>query len=130
MKAERLPIRSGGIAMKTRLLGVAAVCLLGLSSAAMGDPLTYTVTDLGPGFALDINNAGQVVLNDSFIWNNGVTTYLGPNSRAFGINNAGQVVGETNLVGGTTVATVWNGTTPTYLVNPSGNSQQFWPSHQ
>ena len=43
---------------------------------------------------------------------------LGPNSTANAINNAGQVAGFTNLVGGTTVATVWNGTTPTYLVNP------------
>jgi probable HAF family extracellular repeat protein len=61
-----------------------------------GDGANDLMLDLGPGTVPnDVNNAGQVVgkgTGDAFLWENGVTTYLGASS-ASAINDAGQVTG-------------------------------------
>ncbi len=77
--------------------------------------------------AYGVNNSGQVVgyslttgnvTGHAVIWNGGVLTDLNPSgaigSTAFAINNNGQVAGWTDITG-LEVATIWNGTTPTYL---------------
>jgi len=58
----------------------------------------YTVTDLGPGIALDINSSGEVV-GDNLVYSNGVIQYI-PVSRAVpaGINDSGQVVGRVAIL--------------------------------
>ncbi len=77
--------------------------------------------------AYGVNNTGQVVgysmttgnvSAHAVIWNGGVLTDLNPtgslNSSAVAINNTGVAVGWTDFTG-VEIATIWNGTTPTYL---------------
>jgi probable HAF family extracellular repeat protein len=68
----------------------------GQTSASSGS-ITYTVTDLGIGSAMGINDLGQIV-GGKFLWQNGQVTDLGtlPGysvSYATAINNEGQIVG-------------------------------------
>lgn len=84
-----------------------------------------TATDLGAGTAYAINNAGQVAgyaVNTStgairaMLWNGSTATDLNGShtwSTAFAINDGGQVAGETQF------ATLWNGTSATYLGTPN-----------
>jgi probable HAF family extracellular repeat protein len=76
--------------------------------------------------ATGINDAGKVVgwetdgtfSNYSPIaWNGAVPTTLASSGFGSGINNAGQVVGSSQLGGSGSpeTATLWNGSTPTYL---------------
>jgi probable HAF family extracellular repeat protein len=89
---------------KTLLCLVAVVGVLCIAARVSAD-VAYTVTDLGPGQAYGINNAGQVVgqgAGGAFLYSNGTTTYLaaGNDSCAYGINNLGQVVGQAMPSGG------------------------------
>jgi len=72
----------------------------------------YSITDLGPGAAYGINNAGRAVGlsgNDAILYSNGTITDLGPGA-AYDINNAGQAVGEASLTSGSSHAALfWNG---------------------
>ncbi|MCD2339224.1 hypothetical protein LRH25_02595 [Ideonella azotifigens] len=76
-----------------------------------------SLTDLGSGYALCINDAGQVVGTDgqvATLWSDGVQTSLGTLggslSSAAGINNAGLIVGNSLLAGDVTGhAAMWQG---------------------
>jgi len=80
---------------------------------------TSGVTDLGPVSPFGINDAGQVVGEQTvgfpdahaFLWDDGEMTDLGTlggsDSRAYAINNAGQVVGYANPAGGDEHAFLW-----------------------
>lgn len=60
------------------------------------------ITDLGTGIAFDINNNGEVLIEDGNIayrWNNGVRTEvvnLGSGGEVYRINDLGQIVGFTS----------------------------------
>jgi uncharacterized membrane protein len=104
-------------------------------STLAGGTVPYAATWTGssptpvPGInlAYGINNAGQVVGNDTAtgqpkIWNGTTTTILGGlggtgGGAANGINNAGQVVGASG-----SNAVLWNGTTPTDLGTLNGTA--------
>jgi probable HAF family extracellular repeat protein len=129
-----------GFAVKTKTLGVVALCLLCVGIASAANAITYTLTELNPlpgdnsSNAYGINNAGQVVGQSyptvgskAVIWNGGTPTALSPlpsgtTSVGLGINDAAQVVGYSDTTGGVTHAAIWNGTTPTDLgaVSASG----------
>ena len=84
-----------------------------------------TITDLGSGWAWDINNAGQVAginyaSGNATVWNGTTTTNLGIGT-AYAINNTGQVVGNSGLQ-----AILWNGTTATYLDGLGGLGSMAW----
>jgi probable HAF family extracellular repeat protein len=73
-----------------------------------------SLTDLGPGSASDINNAGQIAGTSgraATLWQlGGPTLTLGQTSSAgFGINDSGQVVGYTGAAGVQGRATLWSG---------------------
>lgn len=76
--------------------------------------------------AFDINNKGQIVgrVGDAAaLWNGNVAPIIldsGLASEARGINNAGQIVGRQIDGDHVTHATVWNGTTATYLATLGG----------
>jgi probable HAF family extracellular repeat protein len=74
------------------------------------------MTDLGPGVARDINDAGQVVGtigSHAFLYSGGVMhdlgTFGGPFSGATGINNLGQVVGSAYATSTTGHPFIYNG---------------------
>ncbi len=75
--------------------------------------LSYTVTNLGQGYAYGLNNAGQVVgvsNGQAVLWQDGTPTSLGagyPYSRARAINDVGQVVGR-GKVDNTYEAFLWD----------------------
>lgn len=84
------------------------VLLLGSGLSVVGDVL-YSVTDLGPGSASGINNAGQVTGTSggaagtasglhAVVWANGQMLDLGSlggsDIYGFAINNTGQVTGQ------------------------------------
>jgi probable HAF family extracellular repeat protein len=80
------------------------------------------------GYATDINNSGQIVgytlgynsFSEAILWNNGLSTTLGPYpSSAYTINNAGQIAGNT-LSGSTVFPVVWNGTNSQTYLNIGG----------
>ena len=124
---------------KKKQYSAVALLLLGAVSVANADNVLgpgYTLTDLGPGIAYGINDAGQVV-GDAFgvanvstatVWNGGVATPLAAlpgasETVATGINQAGQVVGYSYYgSSGVSQAVIWNGITPTALDNPPGAS--------
>ena len=99
---------------------VLAVAVLGtvlFSPAAAA--VAYTVTDLGPGKAYAVNNAGQVVggsltmTYNGFLYSNGVTnTNLWTGGPAIGMNSLGQAVGFAGYQ-----ACVWSNGNVTYLGN-------------
>ena len=90
-----------------------------------GDVPTIPTTLSGrESAAYAINNAGQVAgwsktgseTTSGTVWNgSAATTYLTNSSIARSINDTGQVAGNTG-----SQATVWNGTTPTYLDSLGG----------
>jgi len=89
--------------MRRQAILVLAVAITGvfLTNTGFAEILPYEITDLGPGEAWGINDAGQVVGYSSgyaFLWDstNGMIdlgTLGGSASTAYGINDAGQVVG-------------------------------------
>lgn len=92
---------------------------------------TYSITDLGLGTGLGINNAGQVtgVSNSgrAYIYSNGVTTNLGTlggdTSYGLSINNLGQITGYSYLSGNNTAhAFVYSNGVMTDISNGIDNS--------
>src|SRR5690349_17705259 len=104
--------------MKSRVFTTILLILLlmGLTvspvSAAQNN--TYTITDLGPGVAYDINDRGQIVgastviisgyeVEHAFLWNDGAMIDLGTlggefsRSAAGHINNHGQIAGRSQI---------------------------------
>jgi len=86
-----------------------------VGSSESGTREYWVITDIGPGAAVDINESGQVVGRDAFVWQNGKKTQLGTlggrRSGARAINNRGQVVGDSTTKNGTSHAFLWqNGT--------------------
>lgn len=84
------------------------VAIFGVSaiSVAQGTEL-YTITDLGPGSPIAVNNQGVVLAQGSqgtFLYEGGQTQYLpqpqGGNFGARAINDLGEVVGTTNFGSG------------------------------
>src|SRR5580704_6495877 len=80
--------------------GAVVLCCAGLAffaaRASQGQP-AYSLVELGPGIANDINNLGQVVGaggGGAFLYSGGVTTDLGSGLSANGINDLGQIVGD------------------------------------
>ncbi len=78
-----------------------AIILVFLTNTGFAEILPYEITDLGPGEAWGINDAGQVVGYSSgyaFLWDStdgmiDLGALGGFESTAYGINDAGQVVG-------------------------------------
>jgi probable HAF family extracellular repeat protein len=76
-----------------------------------------TVIDLTPGFfgagaAVGINDSGQVITMNGYLWEDGKVTYLGRffpagYTRPYAINDVGQVVGEANIFGGSVRSFLW-----------------------
>ena len=62
-----------------RVLVAGLVAFLVGASASSGGAATahWVITDIGPGAAVDINEAGQVVGGGAFVWQNGKKTQLG-----------------------------------------------------
>lgn len=98
---------------------ILAVVLICASCAGAWATPQYTITDLGPGYALGINNAGQVVGGVgggyAFLYSGGQRRDLGTipyggSSDAYSINDAGQVVGRAmNASGGSYDAFLYSG---------------------
>lgn len=84
-----------------KAIHILVLCLLTLIMSRPQAAPTYSVTDLGPGYAFGINELGQVVGTSgvrAFMWQSGNMVDLGVlpgghDSNAFSINNNGQVVG-------------------------------------
>lgn len=98
-----------------KLISYAAFCTIGIGATPLVNAQAYTLTDLGLGDALGINNVAQVIgwngARQTVIWNGTTATVLDSGGRPNDINDAGQVVGQ-NRSG---EPVVWNGTTPTVL---------------
>jgi probable HAF family extracellular repeat protein len=130
--------------MRTKLIGVIALCLVQVGGSRSANALEYQLTILSPvsGNSVDdaygINDAGQVVgvsrpaanvfIETPTIWNGATPTALGTLGgsglqEALGINNAGQVVGRSTLPDNTIHAVIWNGSTPTDLGTSGGFSE-------
>ena len=76
---------------------VVAVAFLGAASGSRGTGPLFDVTDLGPGVATGMNDAGHVIYfsqstGHSYLWDNGTTTDMGAFS-ALAINDSDVVVG-------------------------------------
>ena len=89
-----------------------------------GVPTQLTTLYGGESAAYAINNMGQVAgvsktssdTGSGTVWNpSAATTYLTNSSTAHDINDTGQVAGNID-----SLATVWNGTTPTFLDSLGG----------
>lgn len=113
---------------------VLAVPPLAWPSAVAAAP-TVTITDLGPGEATAINNAGQIVINTvvdqaselthAFVWNAGQRTNLGTlggSTYGYAINDAGQVAGASVAADGELHAFVWRSGTLTDIAPPDATS--------
>ena len=79
-------------------------------------------TRLGEGNGMAINDRGQVVIGDAWLWGRGLLTRIDPPSGAttlgaLGINNRGTVVGFTDLG-----AFVWNGGRARTLPRAAGDT--------
>jgi len=103
------------------LVGVGVSCLVFL--AVVGNAwgqVRYTVTDLGGGGALGINNSGQVVgqnaAGHAFLYSGGTMSDLGAlggtHSQARSINNNGQIVGYAENASGNAHAFLYSGNGP------------------
>ncbi len=101
---------AGGSMLRRRICALGGMLAAwGLTSARPASAeVRYTITDLGPGGAYAINDAGQVVGDSNgpaFLWNSGVTTYLGFTGVPHDVNNSLQVVGD--WYAGWTQAVLW-----------------------
>lgn len=87
-----------------RVICFVAACAYLLSAQTIQASELYTITDLGAGSALAINNSGEVLMNDSagapFLYRAGHKDFLPQPSggvfAAVALNDAGQVVGYVN----------------------------------
>jgi probable HAF family extracellular repeat protein len=106
------------------------LCVLSLATLATAQ--TYTVTDLGPGYSLAINNLGDVVVQpypsgNPFVWapDGSILTLLplaGDSSAiAFGINSQGLVVGSSESQTSSS-AVLWTNGVPLDLGTPGTSS--------
>lgn len=114
--------------------GVALVAMTLFGGVTAANAVPYTLTDLGPGIAFGINDAGQVVGVSggiATIWNGTTPTALdalpgGTGSGAHAINNAGQVVGASIDSSGNLQAVIWNDSaTPTALSTLAGGTSSY-----
>ena len=121
--------------------GLAIFAAVGLLGETTGSAYAqrYALTDLGPGVALGLNDAGQVVgysLVDgnpghpvATLWNGGMTAILGTlpgwtDSFAAGINDAGTVVGYSGPV--PTNANLFNGIAANFPVGSFNGQATSW----
>jgi len=117
--------------MKIKNAFVAGVFILGVTQVSAA---SYTLTDLGNGQAIDINELGQVVGGSYLgptLWNGTTPTFLsgfgGTIAAATATNDTGLVVGYSfTLVNPISQAFLWNGTTTTSLGNLDGLQRSSW----
>lgn len=84
-----------------------------VAAGPLDNPVSYTVTDLGPIVPFAINNLGQVAgwgydlaTFDAVLWDSGQIINLGPGA-AHDVNDLGQVVGVIDNSEGDKVAFLW-----------------------
>lgn len=87
------------------------------------------MVDLGPGFASDVNNAGQVLVGGGsgspFVWTQGggfvpLGTLGGMFASAFAINERGEVTGTSQTPQGTSAAFYWSAATGMLAIGSLG----------
>jgi probable HAF family extracellular repeat protein len=140
-----------GVAMRARLLGIAALLSVGVTNVANADSYAFTtlgleglpVSSVYGAQAYGINNRGDIVgtyvdsnnVQRGYLYSNGTSTTLNApagvlpyNTQAFGINDNGQIAGEIFLSGSNSQnvnAYVYSNGTFTTLSAPFGSHTYY-----